>query len=256
VKVTVLGGGAAGGNSGQGCAGFLFQESATSLVIDLGPGTLLELRKHVDYRQVSAIVVSHYHLDHILDLGALNYLLRYNPVGLACTVDLWIPPGTRQRFANWTAAFGNEGEDDFLDKAFVVREYDPRDSLHLEDLRVSFASTVHPEPAWAMRVSGGAGRNVGYSADTGPAADLSPFMSGVDLLICEASEKEPAEDDPSIRGHLTPREAGALASRSGAHLLMLTHLWEEHNVNLAAREASFAFGKPVLVAQPGLQVTL
>ena len=37
---------------------------------------------------------------------------------------------------------------------------------------------------------------------------------------------------------------------------MLTHLWEEHNVNLAAREASFAFGKPVLVAQPGLQVTL
>ena len=65
MKLTVLGGSAAGGNTGIGCSGLLVQEADTSLVIDLGPGTLLELRKHVDYRVISAIIISHYHLDHI-----------------------------------------------------------------------------------------------------------------------------------------------------------------------------------------------
>jgi ribonuclease BN (tRNA processing enzyme) len=256
VKLTVLGGSAAGGNTGQGCAGFLIQEGNTSLVIDLGPGTLLELRKHVDYRKLSAIVISHYHVDHILDLGALNYLLRYNPVAPIAGLDLWIPPDTRQRFARWTAAFGNEAEGDFLGKAFTVREYDPQASLSVGGLDVSFAPTVHPVPTWAMRISSSTGRDVGYTADTGPDADLGDFMSDVGLLIAEATDKVPPAGNSSSRGHLTPREAATLACRCGAKSLMLTHFWEENDVDAAAREANQAFGGPVLVAHPGLRVSV
>jgi ribonuclease BN (tRNA processing enzyme) len=256
VKVTVLGGSAAGGNTGAGCAGFLFQEGETALVIDLGPGTLLELRKHADYRTLSAIVISHYHLDHILDLGALNYLLQYNPAGTADKIDLWIPPDTRERFDNWTAAFADGNDLRFLDKAFNIREYDPVSTLRIGPLALTFAPTVHPVQAWAMRVSAGTGQDVGYTADTGPAADLSKLMAGVALLICEGTEKEPPFGDASTRGHLTPREAGALAAAYRVGSLMLTHLWEENDIDLAAREASQSFGKPVLVARPGLGVTI
>ena len=48
--VTVLGGSAAGPNTGAGCAGFLLQEQSTAVVLDLGPDTIGELRKHVDFR--------------------------------------------------------------------------------------------------------------------------------------------------------------------------------------------------------------
>src|SRR5687768_1206078 len=122
MKVTVLGGSAAGGNKGAGCAGFLFHDGNTSLVIDLGPGTLLELRKHVDDRARSAILLSHYRLLHILALGPLNYLLRYTPAGPADTLDVWIPPGTPERFACSSGCFGNGGERCSLAKPFKVQE--------------------------------------------------------------------------------------------------------------------------------------
>ena len=78
MNVVVLGGSAAGGTTGAGCAGYLLIEGETRLVVDLGPGTLLELRKHVDFRAIDGIVNSHYHLDHILDVGALRYLGKYH----------------------------------------------------------------------------------------------------------------------------------------------------------------------------------
>ncbi|MDQ2683068.1 MAG: MBL fold metallo-hydrolase, partial [Chloroflexota bacterium] len=70
MRVTVLGGSAAGPNAGAGSAGFLVQHEETSIICDLGPGTLLEARKHTDVHSLTGIVITHYHLDHVADLGA------------------------------------------------------------------------------------------------------------------------------------------------------------------------------------------
>ena len=48
MQVTVLGGAAAGGNTGMGCSGYLFESEGAQVVVDLGPGTMLELRQHCD----------------------------------------------------------------------------------------------------------------------------------------------------------------------------------------------------------------
>ena len=68
MKLTVLGGSAASPNVGMGCAGVLLQTDRTRLVLDLGPGTLQELRRHTDFRTLDAVIVSHMHVDHVLDL--------------------------------------------------------------------------------------------------------------------------------------------------------------------------------------------
>jgi ribonuclease BN (tRNA processing enzyme) len=256
VKVVALGGSAAGPNTGAGCAGFLITEGDTSVVIDLGPGTLLELRNHVDYRALSAIVISHYHLDHILDLAALRFLAKYNPVPMDGKIPLWVPPGSGDRFAQWGTVFGDPSEGDFLEAVFDVNEYDPVQSLPIGVLSISFARTVHPVPAWAMRVSRTDGGDFGYTADTGPAAlpDLVEFFWDIALLTSEATE--PPEPTPwnGSRGHLTPAEAGRLATGAGAKTLMLTHRWEELGLDRGAAEAQTAFAGPVMIAQPGLTV--
>ena len=80
MRLTILGGSAASPNAGMGCAGLLVLTDRTRLVLDLGPGTLQELRRHTDFRTLDAVIVSHMHVDHVLDLLALRHALAYNPL--------------------------------------------------------------------------------------------------------------------------------------------------------------------------------
>ena len=79
MRVTTLGGSAAGANTGMACSGLLVRTATTTALVDLGPGTFPELRRHVDFRALDGIVISHLHLDHTLDLGTMRYALAYNP---------------------------------------------------------------------------------------------------------------------------------------------------------------------------------
>src|SRR5215216_3648310 len=93
MELTILGGSAAGPNPGQGCSGYLVGSGMTRVVLDLGSGTFPELRRHVDYRLLDGVVLSHWHLDHFLDILALRYALEYNPVPANRRLPLWLPPG-------------------------------------------------------------------------------------------------------------------------------------------------------------------
>jgi ribonuclease BN (tRNA processing enzyme) len=252
--VTVLGGSAAGPNTGAGTAGFLVTHGATSIVLDLGSGTLLELRKHLDFRLVTAVVISHYHLDHMLDLGALRYSLAYNPVPPDRKPALLIPPGSFDRFALWAEAFGHEPGVTFFSEYFDVTEYDPVVGITLPDIDIAMAPTVHEAQGWAMRLKAVDGRSLGYTADTGPAANLAEHFDGVNLLISEATEADSIDDLDPRRGHLRAVEAGQLASAAHAKALMLTHVWEEDDRAAVMALAATAFDGPIIDARPGTRV--
>ena len=256
MKVTALGGSAAGPNTRAGCAGLLVQHGTTSVVLDLGPGTLLELRKHIDFRDLTAVIISHYHLDHILDLGALRYHLAYNPVPAPAPIRLCIPPGSSQRFDLWARTFGHDDEPDFFAHWFTRAEYDPAAGLSFPGLSISFAPTVHPTPGWAMRVSQDNGVAFGYTADSGPTANLAELFQGVKLLISEATETNAPVPDSASRGHLTAFEAAELARDASADILMVTHSWEEDGLERAATDAATRFDGSILIARPGLSVRL
>ena len=89
----------------MGCAGLLVQTDRTRLVLDLGPGTLQELRRHTDFRTLDAVIVSHMHVDHVLDLLALRHALAYNPLPAPAPVPVWLPPGGAELLAQATAPF-------------------------------------------------------------------------------------------------------------------------------------------------------
>ncbi len=58
-----------------------------------GSGTFPELRRHADYRLLDGVVLSHGHLDHLLDILTLRYALAYNPIEADRQLPLWLPPG-------------------------------------------------------------------------------------------------------------------------------------------------------------------
>lgn len=257
--LTVLGGSAASIGTGQGCSGFLVSTDVSKVVLDLGPGTLLELRKHADFRTLDAIVLSHLHVDHMLDLIAMRFSLAYNPVKPDRKTPLWLPPDGLAFFTRLGDVFDPEDEDgSFFSDVFELNEFDPAGSLMIEELVVTFAPTVHFVPCWAIRVhpiddSG----DLVYTADTGPAADLSDFAREARIVIAEAAT--PALESGAVpfaaRGHLTAVEAAILARDAGASILTLTHMFEEHDASIALAEAAGIFSGEIVHALPGATVS-
>ena len=256
MQLTVLGGSAAGPNPGQGCSGYLVQSGPTRVVLDLGPGTLPELRKHVDFRGIDGIILSHLHVDHWLDILAMRFALAYNPIPPPGKVPLWLPPGGLSLLNRLAIALSGEAsQDEGYFSVFAAREFDPDAELTVGEITLRFQPTVHYVPCWAVRASNGRDGDLFYTADTGPSADLVPFASGSFTVIAEGAA-QPESDEPfASRGHLTPTEAGSLALRMNAGVLVLSHLWAENDPIAAAEQARRAFGGPVELATSGLSLT-
>jgi ribonuclease BN (tRNA processing enzyme) len=255
MQLTVLGGSAASPNTGMGCSGYLLQSGQTRIVIDLGPGTLTELRRHADFRALDAVLISHMHVDHVIDLLALRHALAYNPIPPPRPVPVWLPPGGGAILAQATTPFDACDVPGRFAGTVSVAEYDPERPLVIGDVSVIFAPAVHYLPAWAMRLRGDGVADLGYTGDTGPAAKLERFFRGVGVLVAEATLLDPGTSPLAERGSLTAGEAGELATAAGADLLVLTHLWEELDLAASRAQAAAAFAGRIELAAPGLTVS-
>jgi len=257
--VTVLGKSPSWQDAGGACSGYLVQEDGLNLLLDCGNGVFGKLRSHVDYVDVNAVVVSHLHADHFLDLVPFSYALTYAPRQQPVPVDRWpgteypahpdlhAPPGARETLRRVVGAWGSES---LIENAFDLREYEAGDRLEVGPLRIAFGEVDHFVQTFAVEITSTAtgGRFV-FGADTGPSEKLVAFATGADVLMAEATLPRPERE--GVRGHLTPAEAGEHAARAGVKALVLTHISDELDEAWAREEAAKAFGGPVEVAHEG-----
>jgi ribonuclease BN (tRNA processing enzyme) len=259
MRLTVLGKSPSWQDAGGACSGYLIQEGDTSVLVDCGNGVFAKLRERIDYVDVDAVVISHLHADHFLDLVPYSYALTYAPRQQPVPVDRWpgtdcpacpvlhAPPGAKELFRRVVGAWGNE---DLIEKAFELREYDPAQQIEIGPIRISFQPVPHFTETFAMSISctNGSGRIV-YGADTAPTEALAEFARDADLMLVEATLPRP--ERTGMRGHLTPEEAGGHARGAGAKRLLLVHISDELDADWARDEAAEAFGGPVEVAAEG-----
>jgi ribonuclease BN (tRNA processing enzyme) len=259
MKLTVLGKSPSWQDAGGACSGYLLEEDGTAVLIDCGNGVFGKLRQRIDYVAVDAVVISHLHADHFLDLVPFSYALTYAPRQQPVPVHTWpgtdcpacpvlhAPPGARDTFRRIVGAWGNE---DLIEKAFELREYDPSSTLEIGPVRVTFQPVPHFTETFAMCLGSlnGSGRIV-YGADCRPTEALTEFATGADLILIEATLPRP--ERTGVRGHLTPAEAGEHARAAGAKRLVLVHISDELDSDWARREAEEAFGGAVEVAAEG-----
>jgi ribonuclease BN (tRNA processing enzyme) len=254
MRLTVLGGASASPNTGMGCSGYLLESGDTWIWVDPGPGTLLELRKYADFRALSAVIASHLHLDHLLDLLAWRHALAYNPVRPARPTPVYLSPGGIDFLRRATAPFDESDEPGTFDRQVEMREFDPELALQIGEIEIRFLRTMHYLPAWAMRFRAASGASIGFTADAGPTTEFGDFFAGVDLLLAEATLLEAGDRQYATRGSLTAEEAGQLAHASSAKQLVLTHYWEELGPDALLKAASRTFVGPIALARPGLRI--
>lgn len=252
MKLVVLGGASAGPNTGQGCSGYLVEDGETRIVLDLGPGTLLELRRHTDFRTLDAVVLTHLHIDHMLDVIALCWALAHNPVRPPRPMPLWLPPGGTQLFTALSVAFAAHSDaGNAFERVFEMHEYDPDGALTIGQLQLTFTPTMHYLPCWAIRVSGPSGRDLVYTGDAGPGSGLERFATGAHTLVGESMLLERGGGQ---YGGSTAAEVARVAVAAGVEILVITHLWEERGIERYREQAAVVFPRRLDVARPGLTV--
>ncbi len=247
MRITVLGKSPSWQDVDGACSGYLVEDQGCRLLLDCGNGVFAKLRRFAEYDAVDAVVISHLHADHFLDLVPFSYALTYGPRVPRARPVLHAPPGASDTFRRVVGAWGNE---DLIEHAFDLREYDPGEVLHAGPLTVRFQAVPHFVPAYAVEVtSAEAGARLTYGADSGPSEALSAFARDTDLLIVEGTLPIPEPAGP--RGHMTPSEAGELGRAAAARRLVLTHLTDELDAAWAEDQAEQAFGGPVEIAREG-----
>ena len=262
MRITVLGKSPSWQDAGGACSGYLVQEDEFTLLLDCGNGVFSKLRDHIDYVEVDAVLISHLHADHFLDLVpfiyALTYAPRQQPVPVAgwpgtsepARPELHAPAGAQDMFRQIVSCWGNDG---LIDGAFALNEYEPWDELNLGPFQVRFCEVPHYTPTFAVELSA-ADRRFTYSADCSPNLELVEFARGTDLLLIEATLPRP--ERTGERGHLTPAEAGEHGRQSAAKRMVITHFSDELDAEWAGHEATTAFGAPVALAHEGAVYTL
>ncbi|MCT2586113.1 MBL fold metallo-hydrolase [Actinophytocola gossypii] len=240
-RVTVLGSCAAWPEPGRACSGFLVEYDGFRVVLDLGFGTLprlLELRPSGD---VDAVVVTHAHSDHCVDLNGLLRVRHYGdaafePVPLLCPDDV----------ARLVDSMEPEPRlADLFDVRALPGEY------RVGPFLVHALTLPHHVPAVGVRLLA-PGLTVAYTGDTGPHENLAVLGDRADLFVVEATH----QGEQTSEHLLCAREAGRWATRARARRLMLTHFWPGADRAVSREEAGETFDGEILVADEGLVVEL
>jgi len=250
MRLTVLGCSPACQNPGGACSGYLIEQDGTAVLLDCGSGVFGRLQQYLKPEQLQAVVVSHMHADHFLDLIQYRYYLYFaNMVRpLQQRPALFLPPGGHAKLL--AVSLLQDPSETFFSALFDTHEYDPSVPLHVGALTVDFVPVRHIPHTYGMRVRGDA--VLAYSSDSGLCEGLGDVARSSDLFLSECANTDQSE----YPFHLTPRQAGSIASSSGSKQLLLTHRWWVHGHDVALGEAAETYHGPMRMAQEGMQLEL
>jgi ribonuclease BN (tRNA processing enzyme) len=258
LRITVLGKSPSWQDAGGACSGYLIETDGTKVLLDCGNGVFGKLRERIDYTELDGVIISHLHADHFLDLVPYSYALIYAPRQQPVPVHTWdgtdeparprlvAPPGATETFQRVVGAWGN---DDLIESAFRIEEYEPGETVEIGELRATFHPVPHFVETFAVRINTEGSGDLVYSADTRPGNEIVDAAEGADLLIIEGTLPRP--ERTGHRGHLTPEEAGEHAREAGAKRVVITHISDELGDEWAREQAEQGFGGAVEIAREG-----
>ena len=244
MRITILGSSGTYPAPSNPASGYLIDAGDTRVWCEAGPGTFAALVRHLDLEMLDAVVVSHRHPDHCLDLLSAYHAFGYGPRPRR-GIPLYAPA---QVFGAFLSFLGQDEEGLFA-QVFDLRTVGEGDQATIGRLRVSFASADHTVPTVSSRWTDGH-RTLAYSADTGPEGEWPRLVQDAHLFLCEASLGA-VPYQRAVPHHLTAHQAGQIARQRGALKLMLTHIPPHLDPTEAVAEAERVFDRPVALAVPG-----
>jgi ribonuclease BN (tRNA processing enzyme) len=250
LSLTVLGAGPAyTDRPGSSGAAYLVRSRQTAVLLDLGQGSFPRLAAAIEPSTLDAVVVSHLHPDHFIDLVPLRHYLAYQfrpgrhlralaPAGLAERIDaLHARPG-------------------FTAEALDVEAFDPSAGpVAIGDLCLEARRVTHTEDSHAVRLApDGDGPGLVYSGDCGRADDLAPLIRAGDTLLVEISFGIGPVPPGAL--HLDATGIAGLLRTTQPAQVLLTHIQMGFDGPAAVDAVRAATAAPVRLVEPGDRIPI
>jgi len=239
MKLTVIGfwGGYPAANGATSC--YLLEKDNFTLMIDAGSGSLSKLQNYTSAADLDAVIISHYHQDHIADVGVLQYARLVN----------YYVTGKKEILSIYGHQEDQTGFQSLSHQYTIGQAYNPAAALETGPFTINFLKTKHPVPCYGMRITDGK-KSIVYTADTSYKKEWIDFAEGADLLITDCNFY--AGGNASQAGHMTSEEGGIIAGKAEVKELMLSHLPQFGNHQQLIEEAEKYYHGKIQLADEGL----
>lgn len=220
--LTVLGNNGPFPAPGGACSSYLVESDSgdTRVLVDCGPGSLANLNRFLPPDELTAVILTHLHFDHMSDMLPMRYQLDVSP---RLSLPVYAPDSP--------VAVVNMLTGGKLDL------YEPEDG-RIGEMRVSYIPAVHPVKSNCVCLECDGAKLV-LTGDTNENPPLELFADGADLLVADAGFLE-ADWLPG-KPHLSALRCGQLARSAGVKQLLLTHLNPKYDPQALLAEARTAY---------------
>jgi ribonuclease BN (tRNA processing enzyme) len=247
MELVVLGAGPAYTNRpGAAGAAYLIRDQSQAVVLDLGQGVFPRLAGELDPADLLAVIVSHLHPDHFIDLVPLRHYLYYE-CRPARRVAVLAPAALETRLD------GLMGEPGFARSSLDIGPLATGTSA-IGPFVLQASLVTHTDESYGFRVMTGDGPGLVYSGDCGRADDLLDLIKPGDTLLSEISFGPGPVPNGAL--HLDAPAVARLASRSRAGRVLLTHLQMGFDTGETERAVRSGFKGDIGFVWPGDHVTI
>lgn len=217
MTVTVLGCNGPYPAPGGATTGYLISAGKAKILLDCGSGVLSRLMGICDPQDISCILLSHMHYDHMADMPVLGYYFEVNG-GMK---DIYIPAEEKSEKRNMISGL-------------VYHIHDLPDEGCIEGIRISTLPVRHPVPCRAIRLEYD-GRVFVYTGDTNECPELTAFCRDADVLLADSAFTDAQWAD--TKPHMSAGICGKLAAEAHVRRLYLTHMNPRNDKALLTQEA-------------------
>lgn len=240
MKLTIVGhwGGYPAINGATSC--YLLEKDNFSLVIDMGSSALSKLQSYIDVTNIDAVILSHYHTDHIADIGVLQHARLVQTYLQGHQEILPIYGHTED-----ITAFNTLSHDY---TSGVI--YHPQNELTIGPFTINFFRTKHSVPCFGMRITDGVHTFV-YTADTAYDDGWMTFTEGANMLLADCNFYAHQEENALAAGHMTSIQGAYIAQQAAVDELILSHLPHFGDHEQLVTEAKQYFTNKVHLATEG-----
>lgn len=254
MKLTILGSGTSVPHPNRASSSHWLETPKGSLLLDISADAAHRMaQERLDWPNLDAIWISHFHLDHMGGLVPFLFGLKWAPQTQSRTKPLQIFGANGVR--RIVEAMNDSNNYGLLELAFPVQivEVGPdADFEILPGLAAKTFSTPHTEESLALRLKDEDSKSFVYTSDTGFSEDLVPFAKDVDLLLMECSYRR----NKPVKKHLELEDAMRLAQQCSPKKLVLTHLYAEWDDADLVAEARELWPGETIEAKDGLQLEI
>ncbi len=252
MKIVVLGSGTSVPHPLRAASAHWLETMNGSLLLDASAAAPHRMaQENLDWANLDAIWISHFHLDHVGGLAPFLFATKHAPQtkGRRKPLNIFGGRGLKKLFR----AFDEANDYGLLRQPFPIeiREVAPRAEFEiLRGLRAQTLSTPHTRESLAIRLTEESGASLVYTSDTGYVEALAQFARGVELLIMECSFRRAKP----VETHLELADAMRVATSASPRKVLLTHFYPEWDGVDIRAEAGKLWPGETIGASDGLRL--